>query len=277
MILPHTVSFLPKCHFWGATSNACWVMETTVLGAGRKLNAPLCRANMPVGIDHTLGEAKLTASCWATSLWIIFISAAWLLSFLSLSFQIDAVIWSHCRNLCLGRYNILQSHIALWYLGDCSWFIKASLMTYNGLVRSQGAGCNFLRFFICINQEFGDCLSLGFLAGSRHHCITSGTWWDRSGLENTAGLRFRQHPDIHNETKISIVLFLQVFNTSVDVKSSKLISLNLTLVFRYRDAKCWTRNRLKCKPHLRNSLQPEGSRRCTTQHQNEKKNKKSDK
>lgn len=65
-----------------------------------------CCADMPVGIDHGLGEAKLTVSCWATSLWIIFISAAWLLSFLSLSSQIDAVIWSHGRNLYHGRYNI---------------------------------------------------------------------------------------------------------------------------------------------------------------------------
>lgn len=49
-------------------------------GRQRTERSPCC-AGMPVGIDHGLGEAKLTVSCWATSLWIIFISVAWLLSF----------------------------------------------------------------------------------------------------------------------------------------------------------------------------------------------------
>lgn len=90
-------------------------------------------------------------------------------------------------------------------------------MTCNGLVRSQGAGCNFLCLFICINQEFGARLSPGFLAGSRHCCLTAAP----GGMGQARETPPAQRPDVHNETKISIVLFLQVFHTSVDVKSSK--------------------------------------------------------
>lgn len=132
----------------GATSRACCVRGPPCLGqAGTRYT------DTPAGIRQLLGEAKLTVSCSAASLWITVISAVWLLSSLSFSFQTDTVIRPHCRNLYLSRYDTPQSRIALWYLGDCSWFIKASSMTYNGSVRSQGAGCNFLCLLLCINQE----------------------------------------------------------------------------------------------------------------------------
>lgn len=90
---PSRISLLAKMPVQGATSRACCVRGPPCSGqAGTRCT------DTPAGIHQLLGEAKLTVSCSAASLWIIFISAVWLLSSLSLSFQIDAVIQPHCRN-----------------------------------------------------------------------------------------------------------------------------------------------------------------------------------
>lgn len=94
------------------------------------------------------------------------------------------------------------------------------------------AAISFAFLFVLIRSLGTVYVSLCFLAGSRHHCITAAPGGTGQGWNTPLPAPPPQQlPDIHNKTKISPVLHWQVFLTSVAVKSSKLISLNPTLVF----------------------------------------------
>lgn len=108
------------------------------------------------------------------------------------------------------------------------------MTTYTGSVRSQGAGCNFLRLFIRINAEFGDGGWPALPAGARQASLHYSAPWRAGPVpENSPaqGPPVSQRPDGPSEAKISVAALLQVLLTSVDVKSSKSVPLDPTLVF----------------------------------------------